>query len=368
MATKKIKEPKEIKITKQQESQMSLYKEKWLKNGLSCDPLDFENAKPALADAYRAAGAEPPRFVFHMQSPIGGAVGSACMKVVAARDLFIEGVDRVRAELPKKLGDDRFVQKARQEYPGDSDPKVAVARAIWMDFWMKEMLQPTESGGIDLTPEAMNGHIQDQVFGSHDCAWVAFYDFFDKVLKVPDVIPLRGLIRLAELCGWWTPYADFAILQDRQEVLKLNEQRQLHCTDGPALKYRDGISLYMINDQCFARHVIEEPNKITVDEIKTEQNAECRRIKRERFDLAHGPGAYLRAIDAKIIHSDVEPFAKGAAPRCLVEDDQGERWLIGTDGSTKRVYYMPVGQDVKTCSEAHKLISGFDESKILNKS
>jgi len=80
------------------------------------------------------------------------------------------------------------------------------------------------------------------------------------------------------------------------------------------------------------------------------------------------PSRYLRESGAKLIDADHEGARKGSAPRALLRDEKGEQWLVGTDGGTRRVYYMPVPDDVKTCREAHCAICGFDESKILAKS
>jgi hypothetical protein len=43
-------------------------------------------------------------------------------------------------------------------------------------------------------------------------------------------------------------------------------------------------------------------------------------------------------MDVIAVNSLDEAF--GSMPRALMVDKQGQRWLVGTDGSTKRVYYM----------------------------
>jgi hypothetical protein len=59
----------------------------------------------------------------------------------------------------------------------------------------------------------------------------------------------------------------------------------------------------------------------------------------------------------------------GASTRVLLEDPDGEKWLVGTDASTKRVYTMSVPREVRTCSEAHCAISGLDsEGRIIAQS
>ena len=57
-------------------------------------------------------------------------------------------------------------------------------------------------------------------------------------------------------------------------------------------------------------------------------------------------------------------------PRTLMQTKRGELFLVGTDGSTDRVYTMPIpdDRDIKTCSEAHAAIAGFDESRVVSQS
>jgi hypothetical protein len=112
------------------------------------------------------------------------------------------------------------------------------------------------------------------------------------------------------------------------------------------------------------------PKEITLENIKQESNAEVKRIIRERY----GEGRYLKDIGAKVIDTDAREvssadFAEGrAVSRALLEDDEKNRVLVGTDGTTKRVYYMQVPSDCKTCDEAHIALCGFDEKRIISQS
>jgi hypothetical protein len=48
-----------------------------------------------------------------------------------------------------------------------------------------------------------------------------------------------------------------------------------------------------------------------------------------------------------------------------METERGDKWLVGTDGSTDRCYYMSVPREAKTCKEAHEMIAGVSEENIL---
>ena len=59
-----------------------------------------------------------------------------------------------------------------------------------------------------------------------------------------------------------------------------------------------------------------------------------------------------------------ERTSEGGGPRALLRDSDGSQWLCGTDGSTSRVYYMSVPNDVMTCRDAHCAIAGIDEDLV----
>ena len=66
-------------LTAEQEAMLPVYRDKWLKIGLSCEPLDFEAAKKAASKAYEAAGLEPPVKFYKFRSPLEAARGTASL-------------------------------------------------------------------------------------------------------------------------------------------------------------------------------------------------------------------------------------------------------------------------------------------------
>jgi len=98
---------------------------------------------------------------------------------------------------------------------------------------------------------------------------------------------------------------------------------------------------------------------LTIDKIQKQENVEVQRIMIERY----GVSKYLVDIDAKLLDMDSLTL-EGSAPRCLMEDKFGNRYLVGTDGSTKRVYHMRV-ENVETCVDAHNQLCGFNEKCLI---
>jgi hypothetical protein len=205
--------------------------------------------------------------------------------------------------------------------------------------------------------------------GNQWSGWTAFLSFFRHVakLKLPVYEQFRHWETLTELSGPRIMHHQFCMISDRPAVLNVDDQGRPHCEDGPFCRWRDGSALYAVHGVRVPAWLIEHPGQLTVDRIKAETNAEVRRIMVDRF----GPARYFHETGAKLIHSDTVRVAQNderTMPRMLVEDSGGHRWLVATDGSTHRTYYMPVSGNTETCRQAHFSICGLDESLCVAQS
>jgi hypothetical protein len=158
----------------------------------------------------------------------------------------------------------------------------------------------------------------------------------------------------------WTETTLYWVAKPRVYVERPNATiRRLHNETGPALE-SDVENLYFWHGVLVPAFVVTRPEWITMKHIQTETNLEVQRIMIERY----GAGRYLKDTEAKLIDMDSLTL-EGSAPRALMEDKTGNRWLCGTDGSTARVYTMAVPREAQTCAEAHRMISGLDKESRL---
>ena len=198
-------------LTTEQTAKLSEYREKWLKIGLSCAPLDFEAAKDAAIRAYAVAGLAPPTRFYHMSSPVGAAILAAVLQL--KNQVWAQVRDQVRA----------------------------------------------------------------QVYGSHDAHWLGFYDFFATECHIADAERLRPLMDLAQACGWWAPYQDAVIFQDRHSILRRDDQHRLHCETGPAVAYPDGYRLFFWHGTAVPGHWITHKSDLLPEAVLRTANVEQRR-------------------------------------------------------------------------------------------
>ena len=62
------------KLTEKQISIFPFYVDKWIKIGLSCDPIDFEKTKHAVNLVYENGKLEKPKFIIKADSPLSALI------------------------------------------------------------------------------------------------------------------------------------------------------------------------------------------------------------------------------------------------------------------------------------------------------
>ncbi len=188
----------------------------------------------------------------------------------------------------------------------------------------------------------------------------SFASFFRDICKLQfdnDIWERAQAYEDMSYAGWCWPHSRFCMVSDRPTILHRDDNGQLHCEDGPAIAWLDGFCIYSIHGVTVPKWVIERPDTITVQTIDAEQNAEVKRIMIDRM----GVNRYLQETSAKVLHMDMVRVMEGSddhMPRALMEDKDGRRFLVGTDGSTERCYYMQTSRTAKNCEEAHMALNG----------
>jgi len=203
-----------------------------------------------------------------------------------------------------------------------------------------------------------NIFIPTWLWGQQDAYWIAFYLFTEQVLKIKydseKSQQLKLWSDLAKSCGWWYPYKGVCIICERPEIVKWeyreNMPPRLHCSDGPALLFRDGWEVHYWKGLRLNKRVIEQPETITVEEIDKERNLEIKRAKLE----INGFENYIKNSGAKEINRDEygvlyhrdgfyndEPLALVRVINSTPEHD-----------GTKKEYFIPVTPQAKTAHEA----------------
>lgn len=265
------------KLTPEQEAMLPVYRDDWIKIGLSTEPVNFEKAKAAICEAYRAADLKEPTQFHVVDSPM------------AAIDLI------------KKLD------------PSKSSQTI----------------------------------FNEMIFGAHDASWLVFYAFFRDVVGLECCNKLSGLIELAKHCGWLNVYEDVVVFQHRPESIKMDDENRLHCENGPAIRYRDGYSVYAWHGTRIPGEWIEKKGALTPKIALTWSNIEQRRCACEILGWAK----ILEQLDAKVINEDKDPEIGVLLEVELPE--LGKEKFLKVQCGTGRTFCLPVPPTMKTAIEAN---------------
>ena len=232
-------------LTPAQTAKFNEYVDRWLGIGHSTAPCDFDKARLAVIDAYKAVKLTPPEyFIGPVNGPYEAAVAVNILTNFMENNVpFVDSEDlnqQVLAKLPGEL----------------------------------------------LTPQTIS--IENQVYGHHEY-WLGYVEFFLKECGLTDLSIAEPLIRLAEVCGWWVPLNNVAILQHRPEEIHMDREAnppRLHNPNGPAIKFRGENSksnVYAVRGVRVSKKIVDR--NYNAADIDAESNAEVRRIMVEFYGL-----------------------------------------------------------------------------------
>ena len=357
---------KKYTLTKEHKAKLKPWTDRWIANAMSTKEMnaeDREAMRKAILGMYSAAKLSPPKHIVFVSSPLIAALSGS----------FAAGIwwlSRNGWMLPGGLA---------ATYDATRAATRAATDAATYDATRAATDDATDAATDDATDDATdvlceytrfllaccNNYYSMWNGGNQWSGLVSFLSFFKDVAKlnINEYDAYQHYESAAIHGGPRMMHTDFCIVSDRPEVLKVDEQNRPHCEDGPSHRWRDGLELHYWHGVKVEKYVIEKPEMITVEDIEKENNAEVRRIK----ILRRGAGWYLNETKAELVDMDSRNCI-GGTTRALFKDKSGEKWLCGTDGSTKRVYYMPVPKEVVTCKQAHESICGFSEDNIIAES
>jgi len=292
-------------MTPAQDAKMQLYRDKGLKIGLSTKAIDFNKTKALVKRAFKAVSLAAPKHIIYAPD-----CKSAFYMVSYAQKAYpcngpSAGNARLQAELNKHSND-------------ASNPRATGFDAYWCQA---------------------------------DAGWLVWGQFHETVLGVKmEHVNLKLERELIGACYALYLWAGLAVVVDRLKTICL-EGTTLHCEDGPALEGRGALKEWFFRGVKVTEQIIMAPKTLTIEQIKTENNEEVRRVMIERF----GAMEYMEAIGAEVL--DSTPW-RGKAERILLQANDGSKWLLCSDGSSGEVYVLPAPRTANTTREAHELLQG----------
>lgn len=110
----------------------------------------------------------------------------------------------------------------------------------------------------------------------------------------------EDILNAFEAGGWHLVITEgLLLIFPLPHFIRLNAAGRLHSLNGPSLCFIDA-EIYSINDVSIPAHVINQPELITLEEIRHEWNVEVRRIMIERY----GVDRYILDSEAEVISEE----------------------------------------------------------------
>jgi hypothetical protein len=148
-------------------------------------------------------------------------------------------------------------------------------------------------------------------WGQQDGYWIALYKFGQEIGVKYDnnhQIFLDIFNDLCMSCGWLYFFEKVCIICDRPKVLRLNENKVLHCDGSHALEFRDGFKLWALNGITTNQYIAETPGeKLDIDLIANETNVELRSEILKKI----GVDRYITKVGGEVIDRDVIVSGEG---------------------------------------------------------
>lgn len=198
-----------------------------------------------------------------------------------------------------------------------------------------------------------------------DAPWIAFYRFAEAVLHVPYEEAARKKLQvmddLVQSCGWWYPRDGVIVACERPLSVTMEEHPtrpttyRLHASDGPAVQFRDGWSIYAWHGVRVPAKLIETPSQITRTDILDTTNAEVRRAMMERL----GHDRFASLLDLEVRHEERYGPPGHVQIATLLRTKEWDavaeeylQFVRVTCPSTGRIYHLAVPPDIRTAKAA----------------
>lgn len=349
--------------TRYQEANLTYYRARWEDLGRSTISADRSATERAIDFAYRVAGLRPPEKIVWCDSPVdverrrkatwhledpGPLVTQAVVHDVLAEgwNSAVRGsLAYIRAQIgnglgPDNRGHDQMGLQAALDASANAVGWTVGSRLsrIKSRFGSRRSTKPTSFSASRWFPQ--------------DCyRQFAMASCFESSGggRPPELEAFSGLSVVAAHTSVMVPHARICWVADRPEIIRVDQLGRLHSGDGPAVRYRDGWSLYAWKGLVVPKRLIEQRNSVTPRQIDQERDPIQRRCMIELLT----PETYVGR--GRVARKGIDPHGS----LWLKEWPNGDRWAAvevvnGTpesDGTYKR-YFLQVPPELRTPTEA----------------
>ena len=294
-------------ITPDEKRAMEAIAQKWIARAFRTDPIERDKITDAIVRLYAAAGLQPPRVVI-APSPLvmAFAYGAAAAtwerrqhggngKTYAATDAATyDATDDATYDATDAAT--RAATRAATHAATDAATYDATAAAT--DSATDACYAIAGTSGLRCASRWAQAYQGGNMWASF-CAYAeAMRDVLK--LKLPQFEKYQAWEDAAIHGGFRVMHPEFCIVSDFPAEIHVDEQNRPHNDHGPSHRWRDGWALYHVHGVRVDDWIVEHPERITVQAIESETNAEVRRVMTERY----GTARYLLDSGAVAVATD----------------------------------------------------------------
>jgi hypothetical protein len=251
------------RLTRSQTRQVAQLRSRWAAIAACAEPADRPAAEAGVERAYRAARLAPPRIVWcdgplqfaeawreGSSQEIGGNVRrEICERPLAGVVVFAES----RLSLSVRHAVINATRLPASTSVAVNEAVNAAINEARPSFWAR-----LASGWRMRVPR-----FGESGWGQPDYAWLAACEYFADLCGFEDNGAFDAALSIAKTSGWVVPYERVCWLGERPTALHVDSRGRLHCATGPALSYRDGLTVHMWKGVPIPNWMIEQPHLIT---------------------------------------------------------------------------------------------------------
>lgn len=229
-------------------------------------------------------------------------------------------------------------------------------RKLWDDIVLPIKPNKEDSELKEIITNKIHNLINSQMsnwwYGQHNASWIGYYTYCKDVFKIElgNEKLFYVLSDIVKNSHWILPYDTFCFMSERPLEIHINTQNQLHRDGGAAIRYKDGFSIWVLNNVRVTREIAETPfNKLDAHLLVKEGNAEVRREISKKI----GAERICKDLNAK----ELERGTDHAGQQCrLLSLDLGDGryrpFIELIDPSTGDYMVEGVSPEIRTLDEA----------------
>ncbi len=356
-------------VTEDELRLMSDHSKKWIANAFKTGRTDVVALADAIRGLYRVSGLDEP-IVVVVPSPIvmalAGGIASQWWNRHNATYNATANATRIATRIATRNATDNATFNATDNATRDATviatanaTRDATDNATYNDVVYDVCLMfgvelPSAVSLIKSWHEVYQG---GNMWSAWDCYLTAARDILG--LLLPEHKKYKYWESASKLGGFRHMHPKFCMVCDFPDVLKIDENNEPHCEDGPSHRWSDGWSLWHIHGVAVDEQIIMRPETQTISQINSEPNQDVRSIRIERF----GWTRYIKESGAKLIDSVKSNPISGTPEQLYRLADGSQRLVAGC--VTGKIVTMGVPSEIESCQQAQAWLAGGNKWNLL---